>query len=144
MAVVGLEEKYDAVKQLIAIGKERGYLLYDEVNELLAEEFPSGREFEDLLTDLDTAGVSERQIHPTVFVEIEGNDSYRGRKIFFFEIDGLERGEFSFARIKVDCGAFAAAGNAPTNTETAPGRGALGLRSVKDGQRGPALNRILT
>jgi RNA polymerase primary sigma factor len=38
-------------------GKEKGFVLYDEVNELLAEDFPSGREFEDLLTDLDTAGV---------------------------------------------------------------------------------------
>jgi len=33
VAAVGLEEKYDAVRQLIAIGKERGYLLYDELND---------------------------------------------------------------------------------------------------------------
>ncbi len=38
-------------------GKEKGFVLYDEVNELLTEEFTSGREFEDLLTDLDSAGV---------------------------------------------------------------------------------------
>src|SRR5258708_20924647 len=38
-------------------GKEKGFVLYDEVNELLAEDFPSGREFEDLLSDLDSAGV---------------------------------------------------------------------------------------
>src|SRR5271168_1138858 len=38
-------------------GKEKGFVLYDEVDNLLAEEFPSGREFEDLLTDLDSAGV---------------------------------------------------------------------------------------
>src|SRR5271154_6502077 len=38
-------------------GKEKGFVLYDEVNDLLAEDFPSGREFEDLLTDLDSAGV---------------------------------------------------------------------------------------
>ena len=31
-------------------GKEKGYVLYDEVNEILTEEFPGGRE-------LDTAGV---------------------------------------------------------------------------------------
>ena len=36
-------------------GKEKGFVLYDEVNELLAEDFTSGREFEDLLTDLDSA-----------------------------------------------------------------------------------------
>src|SRR5260370_14134153 len=39
------------------VGKEKGFVLYDEVNELLAEDFASGREFEDLLTDLDSAGV---------------------------------------------------------------------------------------
>ena len=39
------------------VGKEKGFVLYDDVNELLAEDFPSGREFEDLLSDLDSAGV---------------------------------------------------------------------------------------
>jgi len=29
VAAVGLEEKYEAVKQLIVVGKERGYLIYD-------------------------------------------------------------------------------------------------------------------
>ena len=32
---MSIEEKYDEVRQLINIGKEKGYLLYDEVNELL-------------------------------------------------------------------------------------------------------------
>src|SRR5712671_6545951 len=39
------------------VGKEKGFVLYDDVNEVLAEDFPSGREFEDLLSDLDSAGV---------------------------------------------------------------------------------------
>src|SRR5215468_2442883 len=38
-------------------GKEKGYVLYDEVNEILNEDFPGGRELDDLLTELDTAGV---------------------------------------------------------------------------------------
>src|SRR5258708_27885839 len=38
-------------------GKEKGYVLYDEVNEILTEDFPGGRELDDLLTELDTAGV---------------------------------------------------------------------------------------
>src|SRR5512144_1348370 len=39
-------------------GKEKGYVLYDEVNELLTDEFPTGgRELDDLLSELDTAGV---------------------------------------------------------------------------------------
>src|SRR5260370_33335695 len=38
-------------------GKEKGYVLYDEVNELLTEEYPGGRELDDLLSELDSAGV---------------------------------------------------------------------------------------
>ena len=38
-------------------GKEKGYVLYDEVNDLLAEDYPGGRELDDMLTELDTAGV---------------------------------------------------------------------------------------
>ena len=34
---MSIEEKYDEVKELILMGKERGYLLYDEVNDLLPE-----------------------------------------------------------------------------------------------------------
>ena len=37
---MSIEEKYDEVRQLIAIGKEKGYLLYDEVNELLPSDYP--------------------------------------------------------------------------------------------------------
>ena len=51
------EEKVGRLKQLMDSGKEKGYVLYDEVNELLTEEFPGGRELDDLLSELDTAGV---------------------------------------------------------------------------------------
>ncbi len=36
-----IEEKYDQVRQLINMGKERGYLLYDEVNDILPAEVHS-------------------------------------------------------------------------------------------------------
>ncbi len=51
------EEKYGRLKQLMDIGKEKGYVLYDDVNDVLTDEFTGGRELEDLLSDLDTAGV---------------------------------------------------------------------------------------
>src|SRR5690348_8305634 len=38
-------------------GKQKGYVLYDEVNDLLTEDYPGGRELDDLLSELDTAGV---------------------------------------------------------------------------------------
>jgi len=50
-------EKFGRMKQLMSAGKQKGYVLYDEVNDLLAEDYPGGRELDDLLTELDTAGV---------------------------------------------------------------------------------------
>ena len=38
---MSVEEKYSEVKQLIAIGKEKGFLLYDEIYEVLPEEVTS-------------------------------------------------------------------------------------------------------
>ena len=38
-------------------GKAKGYVLYDEVNELLTEDYSGGRQLDDLLTELDGAGV---------------------------------------------------------------------------------------
>src|SRR5260370_691672 len=57
VAAVGLEEKYDAVRQLIAVGKERGYLLYDEVNDSLPAEVHSSEEINDLLTTFERNGI---------------------------------------------------------------------------------------
>ncbi len=39
------------------VGKEKGFVLYEEVNDAIPEDFRAGREFEDLLSDLDGAGV---------------------------------------------------------------------------------------
>src|SRR5260370_33641293 len=57
VAAVGLEEKYDAVRQLIAVGKERGCLLYDEVNDSLPAEVHSSEEIDDLLTTFERNGI---------------------------------------------------------------------------------------
>ncbi|MFZ0819448.1 MAG: RNA polymerase sigma factor RpoD [Candidatus Acidiferrales bacterium] len=56
MAVL-LEEKYDQVRQLISMGKERGYLLYDEVNDLLPPEVHSSEEIDDLLSTFERYGI---------------------------------------------------------------------------------------
>src|SRR3954465_3851992 len=52
-----VEEKYDEVRQLINIGKEKGYLLYDEVNELLPSEITSSDELDDLFNTFGSAGI---------------------------------------------------------------------------------------
>ena len=54
---MSIEEKYDEVRQLINIGKEKGYLLYDEVNELLPSEITSSEELDDLLNTFGSAGI---------------------------------------------------------------------------------------
>ena len=54
---LSIEEKYDEVRQLIAIGKEKGYLLYDEVNELLPADITSSDELDDLFSTFSAAGI---------------------------------------------------------------------------------------
>jgi len=54
---LSIEEKYDEVRQLITIGKEKGYLLYDEVNEMLPSEITSSEELDDLFNAFGSAGI---------------------------------------------------------------------------------------
>ena len=52
-----IEEKYDEVKTLIALGKEKGFLLYDEVNENLPSEISSSDELDELFDVFGNAGI---------------------------------------------------------------------------------------
>jgi RNA polymerase primary sigma factor len=54
---LSIEERYDEVRQLINIGKEKGYLLYDEVNELLPADITSPHELDELLSIFGSAGI---------------------------------------------------------------------------------------
>ncbi|MGH9774314.1 MAG: RNA polymerase sigma factor RpoD [Candidatus Acidiferrales bacterium] len=54
---MAIEEKYDQVRQLINMGKERGYLLYDEVNDILPAEVHSSEEIDDLLSTFERYGI---------------------------------------------------------------------------------------
>ena len=54
---MSIEDKYDEVRQLITIGKEKGYLLYDEVNELLRSDITSSDEIDDLFSTFGSAGI---------------------------------------------------------------------------------------
>jgi len=75
-----LEEKYEAVRALIAIGKERGYLLYDEVNDSLPAEVHSSEEIDDLLTTFERNGIeiyedqASAKAARAVEVSVEGGD----------------------------------------------------------------------
>lgn len=53
-----LEEKYEQMRQLITLGKDRGYLLFDEVNDILPPEVDSPEEINDLLSTLERYGIN--------------------------------------------------------------------------------------
>ena len=61
---MGLEDKYDQVIDLINLGKKKGYLLYEEVNDLLPSEVHSSEEIEDLLATFGTAGIEVIEERP--------------------------------------------------------------------------------
>ncbi|OFV97378.1 MAG: RNA polymerase sigma factor RpoD [Acidobacteria bacterium RIFCSPLOWO2_02_FULL_61_28] len=61
---MALEDKYDQVMELISLGKKKGYLLYDEVNDLLPSEVHSSEEIEDLLATFGTAGIEVIEERP--------------------------------------------------------------------------------
>ena len=44
---MSIEERYDEVRQMITVGKEKGYLLYDEINELLPSEITSAEDLDE-------------------------------------------------------------------------------------------------
>jgi RNA polymerase primary sigma factor len=55
---VALDDKFDRLQRLVEMGKEKGYVLYDEVSELLPADLASpGTDLEDVLANLDVAGI---------------------------------------------------------------------------------------
>jgi RNA polymerase primary sigma factor len=52
-----IEDEFGHVQQLILIGKERGYLLYDEVNDSLPADVHSPQEIDELLSTLERQGI---------------------------------------------------------------------------------------
>jgi RNA polymerase primary sigma factor len=52
-----IEDEFGHVQQLILLGKKRGYLLYDEVNESLPADVISSQEIDDLLSVLERQGI---------------------------------------------------------------------------------------
>ncbi|MEE8201421.1 MAG: RNA polymerase sigma factor RpoD [Candidatus Acidoferrales bacterium] len=79
---MAIEEKYDQVRQLIAMGKERGYVLYDEVNDLLPAEVHSSDEIDEVLSAFDDAGIEiveeapKKPIRPVVAPEAEPGERH--------------------------------------------------------------------
>ncbi len=69
---MSIEERYDEVRQLIQVGKEKGYLLYDEVNEALPSEITSSEDLDELFNAFGTAGIEV----------VDSDKAFRGDKDF--------------------------------------------------------------
>jgi RNA polymerase primary sigma factor len=69
---LSIEERYDEVRQLIQVGKEKGYLLYDELNELLPSEIVSAEDLDELFSTFGSAGIEI----------VDSDKAYRGDKDF--------------------------------------------------------------
>ena len=54
---MALEDKFDDIKKLIDAGKEKGYLTYSEVNDLIPHDVHSPEDLDDLLTTIGTQGI---------------------------------------------------------------------------------------
>jgi len=80
---VSIEEKYDEVRQLISIGKEKGYLLYDEVNDLLPADITSSDELDDLFSTFSSAGIEV----------VDSEKTYREEKLLDRTGEGAEEVE---------------------------------------------------
>jgi RNA polymerase primary sigma factor len=54
---LALDDKFDDIKKLIETGKEKGYLTYDQVNDLIPGDVHSPDDLDDLLTTIGTQGI---------------------------------------------------------------------------------------
>jgi RNA polymerase primary sigma factor len=54
---LSIEERYDEVRQLITMGKEKGYLLYEEVNDMLPGDISSSDELDDIFSMFGSMGI---------------------------------------------------------------------------------------
>ncbi|MFQ5793183.1 MAG: sigma-70 family RNA polymerase sigma factor, partial [Acidobacteriota bacterium] len=70
ISTLSIEERYDEVRTLINMGKERGYLLYDEVNDMLPSAVSSSEELDELFDAFGSAGIDV----------VESEDKYRELK----------------------------------------------------------------
>ena len=54
---MSIEDRYDEVRELVILGKERGYLLYDEINDTLLEGTYTSDELDRIFSLFGSAGI---------------------------------------------------------------------------------------
>ncbi len=85
---MGLESKYEAMKHLIRIGKERGYLAFNELNDLLPDEICNSDEIEEVLAILESYGIEV----------VDSEEKYREKK----DLLRKEETKMDFATLAID------------------------------------------
>ena len=91
---MSIEEKYDEVKELILMGKERGYLLYDEVNDLLPEGICSSDELDSIFSLFGSAGIE--------VIDTEQKFQDDGKRDDKRDENAGEESEFDFSALNLD------------------------------------------
>ncbi len=75
---MAFEDKFDPVNKLINLGKQKGYLLYDEVNDLLPSDVHSAEELEDVLSMFDSEGIAVLESPGAKLDRVDKDDELKG------------------------------------------------------------------
>ena len=76
---MSIEDKYDGVRERIDLGKERGYVLYDEVNDLPLVS-SSSKDLHDMFHLFRTAGIEVVEAEVRFQQALGGGQAGRERK----------------------------------------------------------------
>jgi len=83
---LSIDDKYDEIKQLVYSGKQKGYLLYDEVNDVLPSDLiNNSQDIDELFTMFDSAGIEV----------VDSEEKYASDRQQGFQKDGYEEQEQS-------------------------------------------------
>ena len=89
---MSLEERHDEVRQLLEMGKQHGYLLYDEVNELLPADIATSDQLDEVFNAFGHAGIE--------VVDSEGQ--YRDRQRPDRRLEGVDDVELDLTPSALD------------------------------------------
>ena len=78
-----IEERSDEIRQLILVGKEKGFLLFEEINECLPADVTSSEELDDLFSTFQAAGIEV----------VESEEKYNERKALDRSSEGSDDSE---------------------------------------------------
>ena len=76
--VSSIEDRYDEVRELVILGKERGYLLYDEINDSLPEGIYTADDLDSIFSLFGSAGIEVIDSEQDLEDEAIGEDRKSG------------------------------------------------------------------